>query len=415
MHRRHRFVLAVALAMAASSCAPVRSAPIAPEEDAPRVIGYLASWGVRSKGTRIAELPGAELTHINYAFANISDDGRMILGDACVDIGECDGVANAADAGVSSGGNFAQLRLLKHRYPHLAILVAVGGWTRSGKFSDVAVSEESRRAFVRSGIEVFLRGWPGLFDGFDIDWEFPVAGGLPQNAARPEDKGNFTLLLGELRRQLDAEGARDGRRYLLTAATAAGPRLVANLELDRIAPLLDWINVMTYDYHAGSGIAHFNSPLYSPADDPTPQLNVHSTVQLYLASGVPPEKIIIGVPFYGRGYGGVPPVNNGLYQPAGGAPPDWGPGGLDYRRLARTDLDALGLRRFWHPEARVPWLYDESTGYWITYDDAESIGIKADYARAQGLGGVMAWELGGDDGTLVRMIRARLHREDLSD
>jgi chitinase len=384
--------------------------PLAAQESdrGPRIVGYLAAWGVRSKGTRIAALPGDRLTHIIYAFARVGADGRLALGDVCLDLGECDG-RTGQDAG-GGGGNFAALRALKGRHPHLRLLMAVGGWTGSGRFSDVALTQESRRAFAESVVDVVIRRQRGLFDGVDIDWEYPVGGGLQENAARPEDRRNFTLLLEELRRQLDAQGVRDRRRYLLTAATAAGPSHVANLELDRVAALLDWLNVMTYDYHAGSREAHFNAPLYAAAGDPTPHLTVDATIRLYLERGVPARKLVLGVPFYGRSYGRVPSTNRGLFQPAGGpAPREWGAGELDFDDLLRKRPEMAGFQRYWEPVARVPWLYNRSTGTWITYDDVESIGQKADYARARGLGGVMAWELGGDgDGRLVRVIHARL-------
>jgi len=401
--------LAASLATVGAACAARPPSP-AQQGDGPRIVGYLAAWGVRGKGTRIAELPGDRLTHVIYAFARVTGDGRLALGDACLDVGECG--ARSGQGGVAAGGNFAQLRLLKQRHPRLKLLMAVGGWSGSAKFSDAALTPASRRAFAASAVEVVIRGQRGLFDGIDVDWEYPVAGGLETNVTRPEDRRNFTLLLEELRRQLDAQGARDGRRYLLTAATAAGPYHAANLELDRVAALLDWINLMTYDYHAGSREAHFNAPLYAPAGDPTPQLNVDASVRYYRERGVPANKIVLGVPFYGRSYGRVPRANRGLFQRAGGpAPREWGPAEIDFDQLLRKRPEANGFRRYWHPDARVPWLYNESTGTWITYDDVESIGQKADYARARGLGGVMAWELGGDgDGRLVRAISERLGR-----
>jgi chitinase len=370
----------------------------------PRIVAYLASWGVRSKGTRIAELPGDRLTHVIYAFAKLDPDGAIALEDPCLDAGQC-----TASSTSTSGGNFEQLRLLKTRHPHLKVLIAVGGWTRSAGFSDAALTPESRQRFAESGIALFMRRWPALFDGFDIDWEYPVFGGARENVTRAEDRQNFTLLLAELRRQLDAEGARDGRRYLLTAATAAGARLVGSLELDRITPLLDWFNVMTYDYHSGSGIAHFNAPLHAAANDPTPFYNIDSTVALYRRGGVPAEKIVMGVPFYGRAYGGVRGGNGGLFQPATVPPPEWA-SGLDYRQLASRNLTAQGFTRFWHAEAKVPWLHNDSLGVFITYDDPESIALKADYVRERGLGGVMIWEIGGDDGALLRAIHDRVHR-----
>jgi chitinase len=393
--------LAVALA-AVLACA-VR--PASPEQNGGggRIVGYLASWGVGDKDTRIAELPGERLTHIIYAFARITGSGGVALADPCADAGEC-----AAGASGPAGGNFAQLRRLKERYPRLRLLMALGGWTGSGRFSDVALTPESRRVFASSAVDVVIRRHPGLFDGIDIDWEYPVGGGLPENRTRPEDRRNYTLLLAELRRQLDAAGARDGRRYLLTAATPAGPTHVANFELDRVTPLVDWFNVMTYDYHAGSREAHFNAPLYPPPGDPTPQLTVDATVRLYRERGVPPEKIVVGVPFYARSYGRVPRANRGLFQSAGApAPRAWGE--VDFDELMRKRPEASGFRRYWEPTARVPWLYNESAGTWITYDDVHSIAEKADYVRTHRLGGVMIWELGGDDsGLLVRTISEHL-------
>jgi chitinase len=398
--RRALFLLFIT----ALACARVPSPAPSPSAaaDTSRVVAYLASWGVRSKGTRIAELPGHRLTHVIYAFANVGADGVMALEDPCLDAGRCGG-------GTATSGNFGQLRALKDRYPHLKVLVAIGGWTRSVNFSDAALTPEARQRFAQSGIELFLRGWPGLFDGFDIDWEYPVFGGAKENVVRPEDRQNFTLLLAELRRQLDAEGARDGRRYLLTAATAAGPRLIASLEIDRVAALLDWFNVMTYDYHSGSAIAHFNAPLHAAPDDPTPFYNVDSTVALYQRGGVPARKIVLGVPFYGRAYGGVHGANGGLFQPATPPPREWATG-LDYRQIAARNLTAQGFTRFWHPDALVPWLHNDSLGVFISYDDAESIARKADYVREQGLGGIMIWEIGGDDGTLIEAITRRLGR-----
>src|SRR5688572_26034868 len=176
----------------------------------PRIIGYLASWGVRSKGTRIAELPGRELTHIIYAFARITEDGRLALSDPCLDAGACDSSATpAARALAGDGGNFGDLRRLKARSPHLKLLVAVAGWTGSGRSSDVALTADSRRRFATSAVDLVIRRWPGLFDGIDVDWEYPVRGGLPTNVTRPEDRQNCTLLLQALRAELDAQGARD--------------------------------------------------------------------------------------------------------------------------------------------------------------------------------------------------------------
>ena len=394
----------VALLLVAS-CAVAPRPPAPAPRTGPVIVGYLAGWGVRSKGTKIESLPG-ELTHVIYAFARITDDGRAALGDPCLDAGRCGDSARVRD---SLGGNFAALAELKRRQPHMRFLVAFGGWSGSQRFSDVSVSDSSRRHFVSSALDLFVRRWPGLFDGIDIDWEYPVAGGLPENSRRPDDRHNFTLLMAELRRQLDEQGDRDGRRYWLTAATSAGERGIANLELDSLARIVDWLNVMTYDYHGGSAIAHFNAPLHSASNDPTPRYNVDSTVAMYLRGGMPGNKLVIGIPFYGRSYGGVPPANDGLFQtPGSTAPREWNGASLDPKNLTRARLDSAGFVVRVQPEAQAPWAYNPATGVWITFEDSTSIARKADYARERGLGGVMIWELGGDDGRFVRLISERL-------
>jgi chitinase len=366
-----------------------------------RVVGYLASWGVRTKGTEIANLPARDLTHIFYAFADIAPDGSVVLGNPCSDVGAC---GRGASLPSMARGNFGELRRLKARYPHLKLTISIGGWGGSARFSDAALTDSSRQKFARTALDLFIRRWPGLFDGVDIDWEFPVQGGLKGNVERPEDKRNFTLLLAELRRQLDAQGKKDGRHYELTIAASARPSEIANIELDRIVPLLDFINVMTYDYHTGGSIAHFNAPLFPAANDPTPELTVDASMRAFRDGGVSADKLLVGIPFFARVYGGVPDVNGGLLQQSTGRPADWRDSDGDWRRLARTRLRDPRYVRHWDSSAQVPWLYDAKSGTWISYDDPEAVRAKVKYARDHGLGGVIIWEIGADDGRLMRAI-----------
>jgi chitinase len=389
----------LAISLSCTKPVPATSASAHPT----RVVGYFASWDVRSKGTRIADLPARDLTHIFYAFAKIGTDGRVTLSDPCADVGACD-----LPPTIAPGGNFAELGRLKLRNPHLKLTISIGGWTDSGKFSDAALTDSSRRLFTQSAIDLFIRQRPGLFNGIDIDWEFPVAGGMKGNIERPADKENFTLLLAELRRQLDAQGAIDHRHYELTIAASARPQEIANVEIARIEPLLDFINVMTYDYHAGPGLTNFNAPLYAATGDPTPSLNVDVTMRAFLDAGVPAGKLLAGIPFYGHGYGGVPNVNGGLFQPGTGKPSGWHEHEGDWNVLAQTRLKDSRYVRHWESAARVPWLYDSTSGTWVSYDDPQSVGEKARYVREHGLGGVVIWELGGDDGSLMRAISEKM-------
>jgi chitinase len=385
-------------AFAVAFARPVSNSSSAPSPR--RVVGYFASWGVKSKGTRIADLPAKDLTHIYYAFAKIGTDGRVVLSDPCTDIGACDSTPP-----LNPGGNFAEFARLKARNPRLKLTISIGGWTDSGKFSDAALTDSTRRLFTRSALDLFIRGRPALFDGIDIDWEFPVAGGLEGNVERPADKRNFTLLLAELRRELDAQGAKDHRHYELTIAASARPDEIANVEISRIEPLLDFINVMTYDYHSGPGRTNFNAPLYAAKGDPTPWFNVDVTMRAFLDAHVPAAKLLVGIPFYGHGYGSVPNVNAGLFQEGTGKPSEWKQGDGDWRTLSQTRLKNPRYVRHWEPSARVPWLYDSTTGTWVSYDDPQSVGEKVRYVRERKLGGVVIWELGGDDGSLMQAIR----------
>src|SRR6478672_11038577 len=285
-----------------------------------RVVGYLASWGVRSKRSEIASLPAGVLTHIYYAFALIGPDGSVILGDPCLDVGACGRVASLPSRPL---GNFGELRRLKTRYPDVRLTISIGGWGGSARFSDAALTDASRRRFTQSAMDLFIRKWPRLFDGIDIDWEFPVQGGLKGNVERPEDRHNFTLFLAELRRELDEQGKKDGRHYELTIAASARPSEIANVELDRITPLLDFINVMTYDYHTGGSIAHFNAPLFPAANDPTPELTVDASMRAFRAGGVPANKLLTGIPFFGRAYGAFPAPGSAILDTSvtGNPPP----------------------------------------------------------------------------------------------
>jgi chitinase len=406
--------LGIAAVMVA--CAPsARRSDTSSGAGRPRVVGYLASWGVNSKGTRIANLPARQLSHIFYAFGKIDENGSVALGDPCIDTGECgrspsDSSQTPVDRNMvtTPGGNFGELARLKARNPHLKLLISIGGWTGSGRFSDAALTEATRRRFAESALDLFIRRWPGLFDGIDIDWEFPVAGGMNGNVERPVDRENFTLLLADLRRQLDVQGAKDKRHYELTIAASARAPEIANIELSRIEPLLDFINVMTYDYHAAPGKTNFNAPLYSAPNDPTPGWNVDASMISFVKGGVPASKLLVGVPFYGHAYGQVPNVNGGLFQPGTQNPSGWKQGDGDWRVLAQTRLNDPCYVRHWEPTARVPWLYDSTSGTWVSYDDPESVAAKAAYVRERGLGGVVIWELGGDDGALMRAITASL-------
>ncbi len=357
-----------------------------------RVVGYYANWALYG-GYDVTHITADKLTHINYAFAFISPDGDVVLSDEQADT-QFLYPEDSPDQPLK--GNLHQLQLLKQQNPGLQTLIAIGGWTGSANFSDAALTPESRLLFAQSAVDFVTRYG---FDGVDIDWEFPTGGGLAGNIERPEDLENFVLLLQALREQLDAQGSRDGKEYLLTIALPAAPSAYRPLDWERIHPLLDWVNVMSYDMNGWNNVTDFNAPLYPAAPESVGQIAIAPAITDLLAQNIPSDKLVMGLPFYGYVWHGVENTNNGLYQPytGRGASASSSDTTLTYRQI--VDLISGSYTRFWDDAAKVPWLYDANGQVMISYDDAESIAAKAAYVREHQLGGLMIWELSLDTPT----------------
>lgn len=353
------------------------------------IIGYVFP---RDRSIEPAEIAADRLTHVNYAFANVAE-GQVVEG-------------SERDA-----ANLRALNGLRKAHPGFKVLVSVGGWTWSGGFSAAAATPESRARFVRSAVD-FVRRHD--LDGFDVDWEYP---GLPGNGNPhgPQDKGNFTLLMTELRRALDRDAAARGRSCLLTMAAGAFPRFLEHTEMDRVARVVDLVNLMTYDFRVGDDpVAGHHAPLYAhPRDDKGGSAD--GAVRDFLAAHVPARKLVLGVPFYGRAWAGVAgnPEDAGLYRP-GLPPPERFETGYD--ALARERVDRDGFARHWDPVAQVPWLWSPQARVFVSYEDPESLRAKCRYVRQHGLAGVMFWEYFADQpggallSTLFDELRAAASR-----
>jgi chitinase len=250
----------------------------------------------------------------------------------------------------------------------------------------------------------------GVFDGIDIDWEWPGSEGNTGNVIRAEDRENLTMLLAEFRKQLDQAGRESRRDYLLSAfLPAASTKIDAGFEVDKIFKSLDFGTVQGYDLHGAweTSTNHQSNLFTAPADPSSPRFSVDDTVRSYVKRGAPREELVIGAPFYSRGWTGVDPANHGLYQPASGpAPGTWEAGVEDYKVVA--GLTASGFTRYEDPAAGAAWLFNGST-FW-TLDDPPVMTQKAEYVNDNHLGGIMFWELSGDtpDGALVRAIASGL-------
>lgn len=401
-----------------------------------RVTAYFVQWGIYARNYLVRNIvssgTASRITHINYAFGNVrnnrcevginqpADPNTGAGGDAWADYGRSfnaaesvDGIADTWDQPLR--GNWNQLRKLKQLRPNTKVLISLGGWTWSQGFSEAA-RPENRVAFVRSCIDAYIRGHlpvtdgaggtgaaAGVFDGIDIDWEYPVACG--QACGRPEDRQNFTALLAEFRRQLDA--VRPGLE--LTVAVGAGADKIRVTDPNLYHPYLDAILVMTYDFNGTwDPRTNHHSPLFhSPANPGAGDLryyNTHDALDQFIQRGVPASKLHIGIGFYGRGWTGVPNVNNGLFQSGHAAPGTYEAGNEDYKVL-RT----LGWPSFRDPVAGAHWIYNGNT-FW-SFDDPQMVRDKMLYARQMGLGGAFFWELSGDDaqGSLARAVHEGLN------
>jgi chitinase len=370
-------ILSVPTAVPTSTPTPTPTAVPTPTPDpvsSTKIVGYYAAWAAYS-GFTPDKIDASKLTHINYAFANIGSDLRITLGYPDVDT-----------------TNISKLNALKQTNPNLKTLIAVGGWSWSGRFSDAALTQETRTTFADSCVDFIVKY---RFDGIDIDWEYPVAGGLTTNIRRPEDKYNFTLLLQKIREKLDARELVDGKQYLLTFSGAAGSWYINNVQLDILHSYVDYANVMTYDIHGfWDTYTDFNAPLYNSSEN-SPQLkwSVDSSINAWANAGFPKEKLVMGVPFYGYIFKAVENVNNGLYQTYSGS------SSISYANIAGNYLNTPGYTRYFHTEAMVPWLFNGIN--FITYEDEQSMSLKAQYIKTKGLGGAMIWELSQDPNAVL--------------
>jgi chitinase len=370
-------------------------------------VAYFIQWGIYGRDYHVKDMDtsgaAAKLTHVNYAFGFVNAEGTCYSADPWADWQRpvpaeqsVDGVAD--QPGQALNGNLNQLRKLKAKHPHLKVLISLGGWTGSKYFSDAVLTAESRATLAKSCVDLWMRGdLPGLepgagagvFDGIDLDWEWPGSSGADGNIIRPEDKRNFTLFVKELRAQLKAFRASSQLTAFLPAAAA---KIDAGFEVRRVFEQLDFATLQGYDLHGPweSQTGH-NGNLFTDRRDPNPvRYSVDQTVRDYLSRGAPARKLVIGVPAYGQGWTGVT-GGDGLYKPATGpAPGKWAAGSEDYK-----DLVSKPGKRYRDLRTGTLWLYDGNE-FW-SYDDPKVMLQKAAYIKLKGLGGSMMWSIDQDD------------------
>jgi chitinase len=406
-HRRIPRLCLVLLALV-SGVLPASAAPTSPTAPTvptasthPLLIGYFPQWGLYDQPqytvkNLLTAHGAAMLDQVNYAQGFVTN-GRCSVADPNADLDYTFPAAQSVDGVADSPtqplrGNFNQFLKLKRQYPKLKLVLSLEG--QAASFAQDA-QPANREAFVASCVDLFLKGnlapgvqAPGLFDGIDLDWEFP----------RAEDTENYLALLAEFRRQFDA--VRPG--LVLSIAVGHSPRMSGAIgeDMSGIAKIVDQVGLMTYDFTGPwSRQTGFLAPFSSPPGHPYG--SVQRSVQAYLAAGVPAAKLIVGVPFYGYGWKLVPEDDNGLFQE--GQPIR---GDRPYSYIETLIPQSTVYR---DPASESPWLFD-GDAFW-TYEDPTSLQAKGAYAVEQHLGGLMIWELGEDSSsaTLLQSAWRALH------
>ena len=362
--------MVVLVVVALFSAAPLAAASGGRPDTLFRIIAY-----VRGNAMDIEQYPLQHLTHINYCFLHLKGN-TLVLG------GERDSIA------------ISRLVALKKVHPGLKVLFSVGGWGGCEPCSGVFAAADGRHEFAISALELLQHFGA---DGIDLDWEYPAIEGYPGHPYSGADRHNFTLLVAELRKVF-------GNGYEVTFAGGGFLKfLKESVEWDQVMPLVDYVNVMSYDLVNGySTVTGHHTSLYST---PRQMESTDFAVRFLDSLGVPPQKIVIGAAFYARVWQDVKPGNNGLFQEGKFT---------SYVRFNQFDEifgTGSSFTTYWDSTARAPYAYDSTNRLFATFDDRQSVALKTEYAIHKGLGGIMFWELTGDvreNGLLTTMANTAL-------
>jgi chitinase len=383
---------------------------------AARVVGYFTDWGVYARNYQVKDVEtsgsAATLTDLVYAFGQVKD-GQCAPSDPWADyqrpIAAADSVDGTADNQKTTlRGDFGQLRKLKAKHPDLRLIWSFGGWNDSAGFGEAA---RDPAAFATSCRDLLDDPrWRGLFDGIDIDWEYPNACGLTCDKSGPDALGR---MLAALRSTL-------GPKALVTAAVPADVGKLRRTDYAAAARSANWLSAMTYDYFGtgsddGTGDdasdlhrTEPHSPLTAYPGIPKPKANASATIDKLIGLGVPSSKLLLGIGFYGRGWNGV--SSSGTNSSGVGSTASGPADGTYEKGLEEYEL----LVKRCPPTGTVGGTAVARCGsQWWSYDTPATIKTKMAYARSKSLGGAFAWELSGDTatGVLLKALASGLDPE----
>ncbi|BFH14017.1 chitinase [Paenibacillus dendritiformis] len=440
------FVSSLAPAYAGTTV-PAAKEPDVKQDSAQEIrnVMYYGDWSIWGGQGNFypKDIPADQLTHLNYAFLDFDAQGNLVFTDKDAAVGAPvgqDGVQwDAANAGA-----LIALQQLRAENPNLKVGISLGGWSKSGDFSVVA-ADASKRANLVQNVMKFIK-YTNM-DFVDVDWEFPAEVRQPDlvdnkndegtKYATPEDKNNYILLLQDFKNALNQQGAELGKTYELSVALPA-PKAKIDIGIDvpKLFNIVDFANIMTYDMRgAWDEVSGHHTGLYPNPNDPLTgnNLSIDESVNYLIQQGAEPNKIVIGAAYYTRGWDqvsqGPDPNHPGLFGQAalsakdadqtpsrgavGESPLVLGDGGRrtgtwSYRNLDKLKATYPNLKEYWDDAAKAPYLYDETTGVFYTYDNERSIQEKTKYVLENGLGGVIAWMASNDAPTTDPAKRDKL-------
>jgi len=346
----------------------------------PIILGYISDG---NPGWSAEDENFAKLTHINYAFATLADRNGTV---------------------VERWSNINKLMKIKEKYPHIKTLFSIGG-ARAGNFTQSAETEEGRKRISKTAIEIMKKY---KFDGIDLDWEFPCLSYKKPNLEgvdldweeaeqsrsypgvyfHPDDKYNLTLLLEQIRTDLNELEKKDNCEYLLTIATGPNDFYIDNCEIKKLGQILDFINVMTYDMCSSQMdyVTGHHTNIYNSSRTPHKKSGAYF-MELFMKHGVPANKLVLGAAFYGLGSNGVENRGDGLTNRVYGVRTQY----YNYTRIKTEILkEDSGFKAYWDDEAKAPYVFNGDT--FITYENPESLKHKVEYVKEKGFLGVFFWE-----------------------
>lgn len=401
-----------------------------------KIVGYFPEWAYKSEAQAyfdVADLQWDSLTHIQYSFAMIDPQTNKIkFGDEHAAIKEDfsnhelthKGKKVELDPTLPYKGHFNILQTMKKQYPDVDLLISVGGWAGSRGFYTMLDTDAGINTFADSCVD-FIRTYG--FDGVDIDFEYPSStsqSGNPDDFDLSEPRRaklneRYNLLMKTLREKLDAASKTDGKDYLLTAAVTASSWVLGGVSSNEYAKNLDFLSVMSYDFHGGWNefVENLANIYPDPADKETsamlmPVLNMDWAYRYYRGV-LPSEKILMGIPYYTRGWENVQGGTNGLHgtskTPASGKYNIWGddlngdgvlePAGANplWHGLNLMDQDP-NVKEYWDDVGKVPHLWNDKDKTFLSFENEKSIDERVKYIEDKNLGGALIWVMNGDYG-----------------